>query len=436
VTRAEQRTGARFQEFLYRQVKSNRSQASILHCERVPLTDLAERFGTPLYVYSASAIRDRVGAFEQAFRKVPHTVCYSVKANSNLAILRLLAKMTCGFDVVSGGELERVLRVGRAAARKTVFSGVGKTQPEMEAALAANILLFNVESESELFTLAECAGRLKKTARIAFRVNPDVSAETHPYISTGLREHKFGVPISDAMRLYSLAAADRRLTIAGVSVHIGSQILDVKPFAQTMERVAELVRELRSNGHIISYIDAGGGLGIDYDDEISDFTERLAAYAQALLAPLAGLNVHLLLEPGRSIVGSAGILLTRVIFKKTNHGKTFLIADAAMNDLLRPALYGAYHQIIPVEAPGDNSHETVDVVGPVCETGDFLARNRELPTTNEGDLLAVLDTGAYGMVLASNYNTRPRPAEVLIDGKTVRLVRRRESVADLLRLEN
>ena len=436
MTRAEQRTGARFQEFLYRQVKSNRSQASILHCERVPLTDLAERFGTPLYVYSASAIRDRVGAFEQAFRKVPHTVCYSVKANSNLAILRLLAKMTCGFDVVSGGELERVLRVGRAAARKTVFSGVGKTQPEMEAALAANILLFNVESESELFTLAECASRLKKTARIAFRVNPDVSAETHPYISTGLREHKFGVPISDAMRLYSLAAADRRLTIAGVSVHIGSQILDVKPFAQTMERVAELVRELRSNGHIISYIDAGGGLGIDYDDEISDFTERLAAYAQALLAPLAGLNVHLLLEPGRSIVGSAGILLTRVIFKKTNHGKTFLIADAAMNDLLRPALYGAYHQIIPVEAPGDNSHETVDVVGPVCETGDFLARNRELPTTNEGDLLAVLDTGAYGMVLASNYNTRPRPAEVLIDGKTVRLVRRRESVADLLRLEN
>jgi diaminopimelate decarboxylase len=436
VTRAEQRTGARFQEFLYRQVKSNRSQASILHCERVPLTDLAERFGTPLYVYSASAIRDRVGAFEQAFRKAPHTVCYSVKANSNLAILRLLAKMTCGFDVVSGGELERVLRVGRAAARKTVFSGVGKTRPEMEAALAANILLFNVESESELFTLAECASRLKKTARIAFRVNPDVSAETHPYISTGLREHKFGVPISDAMRLYSLAAADRRLTVAGVSVHIGSQILDVKPFAQTMERVAELVRELRSNGHIISYIDAGGGLGIDYDDEISDFTERLAAYAQALLAPLAGLNVHLLLEPGRSIVGSAGILLTRVIFKKTNHGKTFLIADAAMNDLLRPALYGAYHQIIPVEAPGDNSHETVDVVGPVCETGDFLARDRELPTTNEGDLLAVLDTGAYGMVLASNYNTRPRPAEVLIDGKTVRLVRRRESVADLLRLEN
>jgi diaminopimelate decarboxylase len=396
---------------------------------------VAERFGTPLYVYSASAIRDRVGAFERAFHEVPNTLCYSVKANSNLGILRLLAKMNCGFDVVSGGELERVLRVGRAAARKTVFSGVGKTRPEMEAALAANILLFNVESESELSALAECAGRLKKTARIALRVNPDVSAETHPYISTGLREHKFGVPISDAIRLYSLAAADRRLTVAGVSVHIGSQILDVKPFAQTMERVAELVRELRSNGHSITYIDAGGGLGIDYDDETSDFTERLAAYSQALSAPLRDLNVHLLLEPGRSIVGSAGILLTRVIYRKTNHGKTFLVADAAMNDLLRPALYGAYHQIIPVEAPGGNSHETVDVVGPVCETGDFLARDRELPTTNEGDLLAVLDTGAYGMVLASNYNTRPRAAEVLIEGKTIRLVRRRESSADLLRLE-
>jgi diaminopimelate decarboxylase len=396
---------------------------------------VAERFGTPLYVYSASAIRDRVGAFERAFHEVPNTLCYSVKANSNLGILRLLAKMNCGFDVVSGGELERVLRVGRAAARKTVFSGVGKTRPEMEAALAANILLFNVESESELSALAECAGRLKKTARIALRVNPDVSAETHPYISTGLREHKFGVPISDAIRLYSLAAPGRRLTVAGVSVHIGSQILDVKPFAQTMERVAELVRELRSNGHSITYIDAGGGLGIDYDDETSDFTERLAAYSQALSAPLRDLNVHLLLEPGRSIVGSAGILLTRVIYRKANHGKTFLVADAAMNDLLRPALYGAYHQISPVEAPGGNSHETVDVVGPVCETGDFLARDRELPTTKEGDLLAVLDTGAYGMVLASNYNTRPRAAEVLIEGKTIRLVRRRESSADLLRLE-
>jgi diaminopimelate decarboxylase len=434
VSPAEQQVGARSPRFLFRQGKG-RSPASLLHCEQISLADLADRFGTPLYVYSASSIRDRVQAFERAFRKAPHTLCYSVKANSNLSILRLLAKMNCGFDVVSGGELERVLQVSRAAARKTVFSGVGKTRAEMEAALASNILLFNVESESELSALAECAGRLKKTARIALRVNPDVSAETHPYISTGLREHKFGVPIGDALRLYSLAAAAPRLSVAGVSVHIGSQILDVKPFAQTMERVADLVRELRAHGHTITYVDAGGGLGIDYESSVSDFTEYIAAYAQALLTPLAGLNVHLLLEPGRSIVGPAGILLTTVIYKKTNHGKKFLVVDAAMNDFLRPALYSAYHRIVPVEATVHSPRETVDVVGPVCETGDFLARDRELRVVQEGDLLAVLDAGAYGMVLASNYNTRPRPAEVLIDGKTVRLVRRRESIADLLRLE-
>lgn len=393
---------------------------------------LAQRFGTPLYIYSATAIRHGVQAFQEAFRKVPHTLCYSVKANSNLALLRLLAKMNCGFDVVSGGELERVLQVSRSAARKTVFSGVGKTQPEMQAALTANILLFNVESESELAALADCAGRLKKTARIALRVNPDVSAETHPYISTGLREHKFGVPIADAVRLYAMVAADRRLNVSGVSVHIGSQILDVKPFAQTMERIAELVRELRSHGHTITYVDAGGGLGIDYENDLSDLSERVTAYAEALLAPLRGLKIHLLLEPGRSIVGPAGILLTRITYKKTNHEKTFLVSDAAMNDLLRPSLYGAHHQIIPVAAGVGSLLETVDVVGPVCESGDFLARDRELPIMHEGDLLAVLDAGAYGMALASNYNTRPRPAEVMINKKTVQLVRRRESVADLL----
>lgn len=431
MSRAKQHAGGRPPGFLYRPVK----QASLLHCELVSVSHLADRFSTPLYVYSASAIRERVQAFQKAFRKVPHTLCYSVKANSNLSILRLLARMNCGFDVVSGGELQRVLQVSRAAARKTVFSGVGKTQEEMAAALAANILLFNVESESELSALAECAGRLKKTARIALRVNPDVSAETHPYISTGLREHKFGVPIADAVRLYSKAADGSRLSLAGVSVHIGSQIRDVEPFAQAMERVADLILELRAKGHAITYVDAGGGLGIDYESHTFDFTERIAAYAQAILGPLAALKVHLLLEPGRSIVGPAGILLTRVLYKKTNQGKKFLVVDAAMNDLLRPALYGAYHEIIPVEANPGNSREAVDVVGPVCETGDFLARDRELPVMHESDLLAVLDAGAYGMALASNYNTRPRPAEVLIDGKTIRLIRRRESVADLLRLE-
>jgi len=396
---------------------------------------MAERFGTPLYVYSTAAIRGRVRAFQQAFRRVPHTICYSVKANSNLGILRLLAKMGCGFDVVSGGELARVLRTRRPAAKKTVFSGVGKTRAEMQAALAANILLFNVESESELSTLAECAGRLKRTARVALRVNPDVSADTHPYISTGMREHKFGVPIADAVHLYSQAAAHRYLSVAGVSVHIGSQIVDVKPFSQTMERVADLVRELRAKGHKIIYVDAGGGLGIDYENSAFDFEAWVGTYAKGVLAPLGGLNVHLLLEPGRSIVGQAGILLTRVLYRKTNHGKKFLVVDAAMNDLIRPALYGAHHQIVPVKAPTDDPQETVDVVGPVCETGDFLARDRELSVVKEGDLLAVLDVGAYGMALASNYNTRPRPAEVLIEGKKIRLVRRRESMADLLRLE-
>lgn len=435
MTPANQQVGGRPPGFLFHQTQQAHAAEPVLHCEHTSLTLLAERFGTPLYVYSTAAIRDRVRAFEHAFRQVPHTLCYSVKANSNLGILRLLAKMNCGFDVVSGGELERVLHVSHAAARKTVFSGVGKTQSEMKAGLAANILLFNVESESELSALAECAGRLKKNTRIALRVNPDVSAETHPYISTGLREHKFGVPIADAVRLYSQAAANRHLNVAGVSVHIGSQILDVKPFAQAIERVAELVRELRARGHKITYVDAGGGLGIDYDHDTSDFTECVAAYARAVLAPLRGLNVNLLLEPGRSIVGPAGVLLTKVLYTKTNHGKKFLVVDAAMNDLLRPALYGAYHQIVPVEATAGTPLETVDVVGPVCETGDFLARDRELPVRQEGDLLALLDAGAYGMALASNYNTRPRPAEVLIDGRTVKLVRRRESIADLLRAE-
>jgi diaminopimelate decarboxylase len=407
------------------------------HCDQLPLDRLARRFGTPLYVYSASMICERLRRFEQSFRKVPHTICYSVKANSNLSILRLLAREGCGFDVVSGGELERVLRVTRGKAKNVVFSGVGKTPEEMRFALEAGILLFNVESASELSSLAECAVRAKKIARVALRANPDVPAKTHPYISTGLRQHKFGVPIREARRLYAKAAEMKSLTVTGVSVHIGSQISDVKPFAAAMERVAELVRELRADGHRIECVDAGGGLGIDYQqDSTLDFVEQLAGYADALLRPLRGLKIHLLLEPGRCIVGPAGVLLTRVIYKKTNGKKKFLIVDAAMNDLLRPSLYGAYHQIVPVELSRNQAHETVDVVGPVCETGDFLARDHKMRIVQEGDLLAILDAGAYGMVLASNYNTRPRPAEVLVDGRSAKLIRKRESVADLLRGEN
>lgn len=432
--------------FSYRAVKKGlglrRSTGSILYCEEVPLSRLAERFDTPLYVYSASTIRERIDAFARAFHKVAHTICYSVKANSNLGVLRLLAKMGCGFDVVSGGELERVLLVDRCAAKRTVFSGVGKTKAEMRAALKADIFLFNVESESELWALAECAAQLKQIAPLALRVNPDVLAETHPYISTGLQKHKFGVLISEARRLYALASGTKYLRVAGVSVHIGSQISDVKPFAATMERVAELVRELRADGHTIEYIDAGGGLGINYQpseetDDSPGFEAYVSDYAAALLGPLRGLKVHLLLEPGRSIVASAGALLTRVIYKKTNGTKKFLVVDAAMNDLIRPSLYQAYHEIVPAQLESHSpSAETLDVVGPVCETGDFLARDRKLPVVNEGDLLAILDAGAYGMVLASNYNTRPRPAEVLVDGKSTKLIRRRETTADLLRNEN
>lgn len=405
-----------------------------LHCESVPIESLARRYGTPLYVYSAAMVRARLKAFATAFHSSPHTICYSVKANSTLAILRLIAKERAGFDVVSGGELERVLRSSPKAASKVVFSGVGKTAQEMELALRSGILLFNVESASELNLLAATATRLKKRARIAVRVNPDVPAKTHPYISTGLHQHKFGVPIPEAKNLYAEAATSPYLEVAGVSVHIGSQITDVATFQSALDRAADLVSSLRQQGHNIRYVDAGGGLGINYEGMQDNFEKQIASYARAVLKALRGLNVHLLLEPGRSIVGPAGVLLTRVLYRKTNHSKRFLIVDAAMNDLLRPSLYGAYHEIIPVSGRSRET-ETTDIVGPICETGDFFARDRKLPVANEGELLAILDAGAYGAVLASNYNTRGRPAEVLVDGARSKLIRRRESLQDQLSRE-
>ena len=430
---------ARPPAFAYREMKRGilrRAGHFVLHCENVPLPKLAQKYGTPLYVYSATMITHRYNAFDRAFSGIPHFVCYSVKANSNLGILRLLAKKGCGFDVVSGGELERVLTVDRKAAKKVVFSGVGKTSEELTAALKAGIMLFNVESESELWALAEAAGRLRTTAPVALRVNPDVAAATHPYISTGLHKHKFGVPIGDARTLYAKASGARYLKIRGVSVHIGSQIKDPAPFGEAMVRVADLVRKLREDGHRIDYVDAGGGLGIPYESsEAENFEAQIAAYAESVSEPLRDLDVRLLLEPGRSIVGPAGILLTTVVYRKSNDGKHFLIVDAAMNDLIRPALYGAQHEIIPVVGGAEAVTQTVDVVGPVCETGDFFARDRELPAVEEGDLLAILDAGAYGMVIASNYNTRPRAAEILVAGKSARVIRRREKVSDLLRAE-
>jgi diaminopimelate decarboxylase len=411
-----------------------------LYCEQVPLRQLAERFGTPLYVYSAAALRQRYQALDKAFGKRAHTICYSVKANSNLAILAMLAKLGAGFDVVSGGELARVQRAAPQAIRKTVFSGVGKTAEEMDAALRAGILMFNLESEGELLLLAERAAKLKRRARVALRVNPDVPAETHPYISTGMRQHKFGVPINDAFHLYGVAARKTSLEVRGISMHIGSQITRLETFEQAMAALNQLIGDLEIAGHSIDYVDVGGGLGINYEhgrgDE--DFAAVAARYGEIIRRRCA--RAHLLLEPGRFIAGPAGVLLTRVLYVKQNAGKRFAVVDAAMNDLLRPALYSAYHEIVPVELRrADAATETldiVDIVGPICETGDFLARDRQMPKLQQGELLAVLDAGAYGMSLASNYNSRRRPAEVLVNGSKARLIRRRETVKDMLEGES
>jgi diaminopimelate decarboxylase len=430
--------------FLYRNRK--------LFCDGADLTKLADEYGTPLYVYSAQQIVQRFQLFQQAFAQRPlngtaarpHTVCYAVKANSSLAILRLLAKQGAGFDIVSGGELERVRKAHKPALKKVVFSGVGKQLWEIDAALEADILLFNVESEAELHLLAARAEALGRRARFALRVNPDVFAETHPYISTGLSEHKFGIDINAARAIYRRAAKSKWLDAAGVSVHIGSQIRKVDPFAAALTRVITLIADLRLDGHNIRFVDAGGGLGIDYGPCSSghatsghaafDPAKQIEKYAAALTKGLGNEPVHLLLEPGRFIVAQAGALLTRVLYVKKNGNKTFVITDAAMNDLIRPALYHAHHEIIPVKQPAGKSPNqlTVDVVGPVCESGDFFARDRLLPTVKPGDLVLLLDAGAYGMSQTSNYNTRPRPAEVLVDGATTRLIRRRETLRDLL----
>src|SRR5262245_46901818 len=422
--------GLRPPGFLYHTSSGNQQ----LNCEKVSLAALAARFGTPLYVYSQATLAERFRVLTTAFRDFPHTICYSVKANSNLSLLRELARLGAGFDVVSGGELERVLRASKRVAAKTVFSGVGKTADEIDVALSAGILLFNMESEGELELLAQRAAHLKKKARVALRVNPDVPAETHPYISTGQREHKFGVAIQPAISLYRQAAAIKSFEVCGVSVHIGSQICEMQPFAAAMQRVAQLVGALQKEGLAIRYVDAGGGLGIPYRGS-DDFVVRAVEYAQAILTPLRKLKVHLLLEPGRAIVGPAGVLVTRVLYSKKNGSKRFVVVDAAMNDLLRPSHYNAQHEFVPV-APGGGHKAAFDVVGPICETGDFLARDRELEELQAGDLLAVLDTGAYGMSLASNYNSRPRAAEVLVNGSKVRLIRRREKIKDMLAAES
>ncbi len=400
-----------------------------LHCESVPLRALAEAVATPAYVYSRAALLDSYTAYERALRDVPHVICYAVKANSNLGVLATLARAGAGADIVSGGELFRALRAG-VPARKIIFSGVGKTRDEMRDALKAEILMFNVESASELRALDEVAREMGVRAPVALRVNPDVDPQTHPYIATGLRTAKFGIPIAQAPAVYELAASLAGLEVVGVQMHIGSQLTRTSPFADAAARLAGLVRSLRERGIAIRLVDVGGGLGIRYRDETPP---AQAEYARVLLGALRGLDATLLLEPGRSIVGNAGLLLTRVLYRKETPDRTFVVVDAAMNDLIRPSLYDAYHEIRPVdERRHHGPAETVDVVGPVCESGDFLARNRELARAEEGDLLAVMSAGAYGFVMASNYNTRPRAAEVLVDGDRYTIVRRRETYEDLV----
>jgi diaminopimelate decarboxylase len=407
-----------------------------LSCDGVSLDALAKQYGTPLYVYSANQMLERLRLFQSAFAEREHLVCYAVKANSSLAILKLLAEQGAGFDIVSGGELARVVMAAPDAAGRIVFSGVGKTADEMDCALGAGIFEFNVESEAELLMLAARAKQRKVRARFALRVNPDVFADTHPYISTGLREHKFGVDIRKAAALYRAASKNKWLEPHGISVHIGSQIRSAEPFGAAIRRVSRLAAQLKSEGVALKCIDAGGGLGIDYHGgtDGGDASAKVEEYAGAIEKALAGFEGRLLIEPGRFIVAQAGALVTRVLNVKKNGKKTFVITDAAMNDLIRPALYQAYHEIVPVRQRAGRTR-IVDVVGPVCETGDFFARDRQLKPVEPGDLLALLDAGAYGMAQSSNYNSRMRPAEVLVEGKNHRVIRRREEMKDLLATE-
>jgi diaminopimelate decarboxylase len=402
-----------------------------LYCDEVALADIATEAGTPAYVYSARDILDSFRAYDDGLAGISHKVCYAAKANSNLSLLKLLAEAGAGFDIVSGGELFRILKAGGDPST-VVFSGVGKTAEEVDYALAQGIRSFNCESEAELALIDAKAGRLGKKASIAIRVNPDVDAATHPYISTGLRQHKFGIDVSEVESVYARAKGFRHLSLDGVSCHIGSQLVNTAPLLDALDKMLALVDRLRAAGHAIRHLDLGGGLGVPYkhDQKAAD----IPCYVAQLKARLADRDLDLMLEPGRSLVARAGVLITRVLYRKKNHGKEFVVVDAAMTDLIRPALYQAHHEIIPLR---QTPHGTVkaDVVGPVCETGDFLARDRVVANVLPGDMVAVCTAGAYGMVSASNYNSRPRPVEILVEGSKWRVIRQRESLDDLIRGE-
>jgi diaminopimelate decarboxylase len=408
-------------------------QDNALFCESVDLSALAAAHGTPAYVYSKAAILGRWNAYAAAFAGIPHRIHFAVKANSNLAVLAALAQAGAGFDIVSAGELYRVIAAGGDPGA-VVFSGVGKTADEIRYALAQGIHSFNCESQAEIDLISQIAVSLRRTASIAIRVNPDVDAVTHPYISTGLREHKFGVDINSAVTIYQHAARLPGITLDGVSCHIGSQLLEIKPLLEAAGKTIDLALRLRAAGLPIRYLDLGGGLGVPYRP--GERAASLPAFAAELRAKLTGLDLTLMLEPGRSIVAEAGILLTRVLLVKKNGAKTFIIVDGAMNDLIRPSLYQAHHEIWPVERAPDGETLSADVVGPICETGDFFARGRDLPLVQAGDLLAIRTAGAYGFVLASNYNSRPRCCELLVEGDHTHVARRRETFEDLIRGES
>lgn len=402
-----------------------------LFCEGVSLSKIAAEIGTPVYVYSQATLERHFNAFDRAFEGLPHMTCFSVKASSNIALLKMFAGLGGGLDIVSGGELYRALQAG-VPSRRLVYSGVGKTREEMRAALEADILMFNVESPQELTLLNEVAGETGRRARIALRVNPDVDPKTHPYISTGLKKNKFGIPIDSALGEYRRAAGLPHLEVVGVDCHIGSQLTEVSPFVDAVSRLRVLLDSLKDEGLDIKYLDLGGGLGITYDAEEPPDPSQ---YARALGKALAGCELTLILEPGRVIVGNAGVLVTKVLFTKSGQDKDFVVVDGAMNDLMRPSLYDAFHSVWPVERTGRRS-VTVDVVGPICESGDFLAKDRDLPEFEPGDLLAVMSAGAYGFSMSSNYNSRRRPAEVLVRGDEHFTIRAREKNEDLTRGED
>ncbi len=401
-----------------------------LYCEDVPVSQVAVEVGTPFYLYSHATLRQHFKAFEQAFDDIEHLICFSVKSNSNIAILRLFALEGGGMDIVSGGELYRALKAG-VKPQKIVYSGVGKDTEDLEYALRSDILMFNVESPLELLKLNEISRRVYKRARIAIRVNPDVDPKTHPYISTGLRENKFGINIKDALEQYSLAAGLENLEVSGVSCHIGSQLTQISPFVDALGKVKELIGRLHKGGIRISYLDLGGGLGITYDREEPPHPRE---YAAAIKQELQGTDVTLILEPGRVIMGNGGILVTEVLYTKPAVEKTFIIVDAAMNDLMRPCLYNSYHLIQPVKR-GDREKIRADIVGPICESADFFAKGREIESCQQGELLAIMSAGAYGFSMASNYNSRPRACEVMVRGNRFYIIRERETFEDLVKGE-